>query len=392
VGILHDTYALYIREMLIFKKNIRTSIGRSLIFPLVLILLLGNLGSTIRNLPAAVVNYDNGVASINFMNALESGGEISITSITNQHTALQMLANGDVAFVLVIPPGFSAASASKPNLVVYIDSSSPIASASAIAALEQTAQSFGAKLATQNIASRTGNSQAQPPSAASGALQANNAPSFSMYTNYTYGASESYKDFLIAGIVIMVTAFGSMWSGGISLLTDRQFGNLKTFLVTPINRMSILFSKMASGITQSMISGFIALGVGILDGGIVAGGAMGWIWIIVFMFLSAFGFSGIATILGARINKIEVFSLIGMAITMPMWFLSGAFLPTSTLPNFMQPFSIYNPMTYAVDAVRDVMLKGFISAANLLFYSTILIVFGAVMAVLSYIAFKQTMG
>ncbi|MGC8538702.1 MAG: ABC transporter permease [Candidatus Micrarchaeia archaeon] len=390
---IHDTYALYIREMLIFKKNIKTSVGRSLIFPLVLILLLGNLGSTIRNLPAAVVNYDNGVASINLMNTLESSGEISITSITNQPTALQMLANGDVAFVLVIPPGFSTISSGKPNLVVYIDSSSPIASASAIAALEQTAQSFGAKLATQNIAGKVSGMQGQTPSGAGGAsLQANDAQSFSMYTNYAYGASESYKDFLIAGIVIMVTAFGSMWSGGISLLTDRQFGNLKTFLVTPINKMSILFSKMASGITQSMISGFIALGIGILDGGIVAGGAVGWIWITIFMFLSAFGFSGIATILGARINKVEVFSLIGMAITMPMWFLSGAFLPTSTLPNFMQPFSIYNPMTYAVDAVRDVMLKGFISAANLLFYSTILIVFGAVMAVLSYIAFKQTMG
>ena len=355
--------------MLIFRKNFKTSIARSAIFPIVLILLLGNLGNTISNLPIAVVNYDNGPNSIGFINTLEAGNMINVAAVTTQQNAMSMLQNGQVSVVVVIPPGFTTETAGAPNIIMYVDSSSPTASSSAISIIEADAQKFGASIVKDQV-----------PSAAS----------FDVLTNYTYGASSNYKTFLVAGIIIMVAAFSSMWSGGFSLLTDRQLGNLKTFLVAPINKMSILMSKILSGVTQAMISGTLALGIGMLDGaGFATGAVSGIPAVLFFMFLAALGFSGIATILASRINKVEVYSLLGMAITMPMWFLSGAFLPTSTLPGWLYPISVFNPLTYAVNGVRDVMLKGIITPMAFLFDTAILLVFIVISIALSFIMFKN---
>jgi len=114
--------------------------------------------------------------------------------------------------------------------------------------------------------------------------------------------------------------------------------------------------------------------------------------ILFFVLLSAFGFGALTIILAARINKIEVYSLIGMAITMPLWFLSGAFLPTSTLPSYMVPLSTVNPMTYAVNAVRDFMLKGYISMSSFLFDAGLMAAFAIVMFLLGLLIFKNKIG
>ena len=56
MGIINDSYTLFYREMLIFKKNIAMNAVRSTIFPLLFVLLLGSFGSSPRNVPVAVVN------------------------------------------------------------------------------------------------------------------------------------------------------------------------------------------------------------------------------------------------------------------------------------------------------------------------------------------------
>jgi len=361
MGLLGDAYNLYIRDMLIFKKNWKTSIARSIIFPLTLILLLGNLGMSVNHVPIAVVNLASSPYAISFISKLNEQNSLKIYVLSNQHEAMNLLATGSVTSVVVLPENFGKTT--RNTVFLYTDISSPIASQEADAAIDQVAELFDARPSV--ISSTTTN------------------------TNYVYGASSSYKTFLIAGIVVMVAAFGSMWSGGFTIITDRQLGNLKAFMVTPIHKLSILLGKMAYGISQSMINALLALAIGLAYGGEIAEGPVGLAFIIWFAFLSSLGFSGVATALGSRISKVEVYSLLGMAITLPMWILSGAFMPTSTLPRIMQPFSTYNPMTYAVDAVRDVMLKGLLPWSLFILYSAILIGFAIATIAVSLILFRN---
>jgi ABC-2 type transport system permease protein len=190
----------------------------------------------------------------------------------------------------------------------------------------------------------------------------------------------------------MTAAFGAIWSGSVSLILDRQLGNLKVFLAAPINKTAIMLSKVFYALTQAIISGTLALIIGLLDGATIASGISGLPGFFFFMFLTGLGFSSLALLLASRITKTEVYTLLATALVLPLWFLSGAFLPTSTLPSYMQPLSVYNPLTYAVNAVRDIMLKGYISPQEFAFDSTIMIAFAVTMFIIGVIMFKNKIG
>ncbi|VVB76620.1 ABC-2 family transporter protein [uncultured archaeon] len=350
---------------------------RSLLFPVMIILILGNLGNTSQHVPIVVVNYDNSPASINFINLLQAHNILAVVSATNQQDAIAQLAAGKVSAVVVIPAGFSTLGKSTPNVIAYVDTSSPVTSGTVLSTINSVAASFGSSIVTKNLQGRV-------------ASTSSSAGTFTIATDYSYGASANYKTFLVAGTLIMVAAFGSIFSGGFSIITARQLGNLKAFLASPVNKLAILMSKMGYGVAQSMLGGGLALVVGVLLGGSIYAGISGVPVILWFIFLCGLAFAGVSTALAIKINKIETYALISQTIVMPLYFLSGAFTPTSTLPGFLQVISAYDPMTYGVNGVRDVMLKGAISPSAFWLDTGVLVLFAAIALGLSLWLFRQS--
>lgn len=352
--------------MLIFRKNLRANVIRSVMFPVIFILIMGSLGNTPKNVPIAVVNYDNGQSSFNFINQLQAGSSLNVISATNQQDAMSMLQAGRVAAVVVIPSGFSNTALSSPNIFVYTDLSSSTSAAVASGVISSTAARFNAR---QTINNQQG----------SGLL---------VSTNAAYGAASNTQSFTVAGILIMVATFGAVFGGGVTLLTDRELGNLKAFLITPINKFAILFSKVMYGTVQSVFSAYVALAIGLLYGASIVTGIGGLVEILWFVLLSGFGFSAISIAMAVRTKQVQTYQIVAQTIVMPMSFLGGAFVPTTSLPSFLYPLTVINPLTYAVNAVRSIMLKGYLPIGVFVLDSAILIAFAVVMLALSAVLFK----
>jgi ABC-2 type transport system permease protein len=365
MSIMEDALTLLAREMLIFKKNLGPSLARTIIFPVIFILLLGSIGNAPKHVPIAIVNYDTGATSLGFINLLTSGGSLSITSVTNQQDALNLLTQGDVAAVVVIPSGFSAGSSSE--VYVYVDASSSASAAVASGTISEAAAGMNEKLVERYAQGR----------------------GISVVTNPAYGATSNNISFTVAGILVLVATTGAIFSGGFTVLQDRQLGNLKAFLVTPINKFSILLSKVFYGTFQSAFSAYVALAIGILYGASIASGLVGTLEILWVIFLVGFGFSCIAVSLAIRMKQTQTYALVAQVVSLPMSFLAGALVPVSSLPAFLIPVAAFNPLTYAVNAVRDIMLKGSLPFGAFMIDSTILIVFAAVMLALSFFLFKD---
>jgi ABC-2 type transport system permease protein len=365
MSLLEDTYTLLLREMLIFKKNLATNMIRSLIFPLIFIFLLGSFGNSPKNVPVAVVNYDNGLGALNFINALQAGNGLKVVAQTTQQQAMNLLSQGSVAGVVIIPSGFSQGTAT--SVYVYLDNSQP--------------QSTG-------VVSATVKSVAAQLHASSETLTGQNA--VSVVTDYTYGASSNYLSFVVGGLIVMVASFGAVFSSGFTLLSDRQLGNLKAFLTTPINHLSILLSKITYGTFQSILSAYIGLIIGLLYGATIAAGLIGFIELLWIVFLVGLGFSALAIAMAARMKQLQTYALVAQTLTMPLAFLGGAFVPVTLLPSFLLPIVKINPLTYAVNAVRDIMIKGSLPITTLITTSAILLAFTGVMIGLAYIFFKNT--
>ncbi len=368
MSLLEDTYTLFLREMLIFKKNITTNIVRTLMFPLIFILVLGSFGSSPKNVPIAVVNYDNGLGALNFINALQSGNNVKVVSATTQQQAMVLLSKSAVAAVVVIPVGFTQHITGS-SIYVYLDNSQPQSSEVASADIDAVAAQFGARTALSRIGSQN---------------------LVSVITNYAYGAGSNYISSVVGGLLVMVVSFGAVFSAGFTLLSDRELGNLKAFLTTPINKFAIILSKILYGTFQSFFSAFVGLVIGLMYGATIAAGIVGFFELIWIIFLVGFGFSAMAIALATRAKQLQTYALVSQTIIMPLSFLGGAFVPTALLPAFLQPIVTVNPLAYAVDAVRDVMIKGSLPTSTLVSVSLILLAFGAIMQILAFIGFKDT--
>jgi ABC-2 type transport system permease protein len=363
MSIVGDTMTLFLREMLIFKKNLGINIARSVMFPVIFILLLGSIGNTPKNVPIAIVNYDGQAGSFSFMNMLESGGMLSVVSVTNQQDAMALLAAGKVTAVAVIPSGFSSSASS--TIFVYIDDSSATSAQVASSVIGTAAVKFGAKAIPQGAG-------------------------VTVSTTVAYGATSNTATFTIAGILIMVATSGAIFGGGFTVLSDREMGNLKAFLITPINKVSVLLSKIMYGTMQSAFSAYVALAIGILYGATIASGVVGMLEILWFVFLAGLGFSGLAIVMASRIKQIQTYGLVAQTVTLPLSFLGGALVPVTSLPAFLYPLVVLNPLTYAVNAVRAIMIKGYLPIGTFFIDSLILIVFSVIMIALSAILFKGT--
>jgi ABC-2 type transport system permease protein len=369
MSLLGDTSTLFLREMLIFKKNLRVNLIRSLIFPIIFILLLGSFGSSVKNVPVAVVNYDNGAGALNFTNLLQAGSGVVVVSQTTQQAAMALLNQGKIAAIVVIPNGFT--SGIDKSIYVYLDNSQPQSSGVADATVNSAVAQLGAAAKSTSI---PGGSRSL----------------VSVVSNYVYGASSNYLSFVVGGILIMVASFGAVFSSGFTLLSDRELGNLKAFLTTPIDKFSILLSKIFYGTFQSILSAYIGLGIGLLYGATIASGPVGFLELLWIVLLVGLGFSALAIALAARMKQLQTYALVAQTLTLPLSFLAGAFVPVTLLPRFLQPLVTVNPLYYAVNAVRDIMIKGALPVSTLLATTAILLAFTGVMTALAYIFFNSS--
>ncbi len=365
MGLLKDSITIFTREMLIFKSNLRTNIIRSLLFPFIIILFFGNLGNGVREVPIAVANYANNPASVQFINGLESGGTLNVVGVTSQENGISMLNRGTISALVVILQSFPNQQGGSPSIYVYYSTSQFAETGVAIPVIESTAQRYGNGINRIKVESNV------------------NAVS-------TQGTSSSYTDFLIAGVVLMATAFGGVFGSGMSIIIDTQLGNIKSFLITPINKNAIMLGKLMSGTAQATLYGLLALALGLVLGGGIAMGPAGILWIIPIIVLVAMAFNSIALMLGSRLKTIEVYTIIAQTIVMPTWFLSGAFFPASSFPAALQPFSIGDPLTYATEGIRDVMLNGYFPIGHIITDFSIVIAFAVIGMLISFKLFKNT--
>jgi ABC-2 type transport system permease protein len=81
------------------------------------------------------------------------------------------------------------------------------------------------------------------------------------------------------------------------------------------------------------------------------------LYVILAMIFVGLVFAGFGLLIATKAKNIQTFQAVSMVITMPMTFLSGAYLPFDLLPNSLRWVGYFNPMTYAVALFRTITLE-----------------------------------
>jgi ABC-2 type transport system ATP-binding protein len=208
------------------------------------------------------------------------------------------------------------------------------------------------------------------------------------------GLGIDYLVFMYPGTVAM-TVMGVAFFSTVSTVWDREFGFLKEVLVAPIPRTAIALGKTAGAATIASVQALILLALAPVIG--VELHAARIPLLILYMLMLSLAVSGLGLLVASLMKTTESFGIVIQILIFPMFFLSGAFFPLTEVPKWMEVLSNLNPLTYGVDAFRQVILHGDIPldvARRIFLYplpidGLFLVGFSTVMVLAAVIAFNK---
>ena len=184
-----------------------------------------------------------------------------------------------------------------------------------------------------------------------------------VYGEVRFVVPYTYLQFIFPAVVVLNILYTSVQSA-VSLIWDREFGFLREVLVSPMPRNLVLLGKILGGATVAVIHGSMVLAVARFVG--VALTFSDLAQAIGLMFLLSFGLTSFGIVVANHIRGFEGFGVFSNAVILPLYFTSSSVFPLDPALTRAQTQVIYpewlvfvvevNPITYAVDAMRGVLI------------------------------------
>lgn len=194
----------------------------------------------------------------------------------------------------------------------------------------------------------------------------------------------NYRTFIFPGILSMAAIFSSIFFGTY-IIWDKRIDFLKEVMVAPISRTAIFLGKALGGTTDVLIQVAILLGIGGFFG--ISYSIFSVVMSLVFLFILTIGLVSIGLTIGSMMESTEGFGFIVSLVILPLFFLSGALYPLDGLPDWLTVFTRIDPVTYAVDGLRGIILG--LNQFDILFDLSVLVVFTIAMIGVGTFAFQR---
>jgi ABC-2 type transport system permease protein/oleandomycin transport system permease protein len=162
---------------------------------------------------------------------------------------------------------------------------------------------------------------------------------------------DSYTDFLIPGIIVQSMVFGGFVTA-LGLSEDLKKGLIDRFRSLPMWGPAVLTGRVFADVGTNAIQLAVMLLVGFLVGFRFSSSPPEVLAGILLLFFIGSAFSWVFAFIGLTASSPEAANAYGFTIIFPLTFISSAFVPIETMPDWLQPFAEHNPFTTMVDAAR----------------------------------------
>lgn len=163
---------------------------------------------------------------------------------------------------------------------------------------------------------------------------------------------QHYLDYFYPGALIMIVLFTSIFAM-MSLIEDRKEGFLLSVMVAPVPRSAIVLGKVLGGTTLSAIQGLIFLAFAPFVG--VHMGIVDFLLVVFVVCLVSFALTSLGFAIAWPMDSTQAFHAIINLFLIPLWLLSGALFPLSGASGWLRLIMRLNPLTYGVEALRNLL-------------------------------------
>ena len=173
---------------------------------------------------------------------------------------------------------------------------------------------------------------------------------------------QHYLDYFYPGALIMIVLFTSIFTM-MSVIEDRKEGFLLSVLVAPVPRSAIVLGKVLGGTTLSAVQGLIFLAFAPFVG--VHMNIVQFLLVVLTVFLVSFALTALGFAIAWPMDSNQAFHAIINLFLIPLWLLSGALFPLSGASKWIRVLVLANPLTYGVEALRQLLFPGSPGIASL---------------------------
>lgn len=368
--------AVFIKELIQIRRD-RASLIMALVAPVMMLLLFGYAVNTdIDHLPTVVWDQTKTAESRDFISALKNSTFINPDfSASGYKQITDYLDSGNAKVAIIIPPqyGRSIQGGEQGNIQVLVDGSDPTVARAAMSAV----QLVGINKAWQL--------QAQRMQSSSGPL----ALPIQVESRVWYNPDMKSLVFNIPGLIGLILQNIIALLTAFAMVREKERGTMEQLIVTPIQSSELLLGKLLPYVMIGFVSLMLILTLGIYWFGVVPKGS-----ILLLILLSALFLVTVLSI-GLLISTISKTQLQAMQMTvlliLPSILLSGFLFPRETMPLALQIIGAFLPLTYFLEIVRGIFLKGI--GLEYLWHETLFLsVFAIGLFVLSMAKFKKNLG
>jgi ABC-2 type transport system permease protein len=332
--------AMLRKEWLQMQRDPLT-IGLVVMLPLMQLFLFGfAINTNPHDLPTGVLSADHSTYERTLTVALQNTGYFRIRTFTSEHQADEALADGDVLFVLEIPPNFarSVDRGDHPSVLLDADATDPAAIGNATAAVA----ALNAGVLTRDLPPNLQTTPVQPP--------------FNVVVHARYNPEQITALNIVPGLIGTILMMSTLVITTMSITREREAGTMENLLAMPIRPIEVMLGKIVPYIGLGYVQVLLIVGVSALAFHVPMRGSLLVLLVALGVFIACNLALGILFSTLARTQQqaqqLAQFSLL------PQMMLSGFMFPFQGMPAWARGFGELLPLTHVLRVCRGIMLKG----------------------------------
>jgi ABC-2 type transport system permease protein len=335
-------WAIVVKEFIQMRRD-RVTFGMMIGVPLIQLVLFGYaINADPKRLPTAVLMADYGPQGRTVLHAIRNSGYFEFThELTSEQEGRDVLARGDVQFVVNIPQGFTREllRGERPAILIEADATDPAATSNAIGSL-------------RTVLTKALEHDLKGPLAF---LAGREDPiELRVHAQYNPEAITQYN--IVPGLMGVVITMTMVMITGLAITRERERGTMENLLSMPTRPFEVMVGK----IIPYILVGYVQLGLILLAARVLFDvpmhGNLGLLLLVAFLFITANLAMGITFSTLAQ-NQLQAVQL-SFFFFLPSLLLSGFMFPFRGMPQWAQAVGELLPLTHFLRVVRGILLKG----------------------------------
>ena len=312
-----------------------------LVVPIMQLTLLGLAANfDVTDVPTVVVDLDRSAVSRGIATRLDAGEAFDVVSVTGSiPQAEQAMDVGDAEVVVIVPDGTAR------NLRRGVGQTIPLWVDGTDTSRAIMAQQYVDAILTRTAAEASGSSMADLPVGLPDPR-----------ARVLYNPTLQSRWFMVPGVLVMVLTIITVLLGALAIVKERENGTIEQLSVTPIRPIELLVGKLAPFVIVGLIDGLLVCLLAVYGFGVPFRGNVLELFVMVLLYL--FSTLGMGLMVSAISDTQQQAMMSTIMVLLPSILMGGVVYPLSNMPGWAQNIAALLPISYFIDIVRGVFLKG----------------------------------